>query len=358
MCAPDTTARADCLGPCDAGRGSIVGDADAERPPIGQCDRTAAGRRRAAGRPGLGRVQRRRRRGSSTRRDCRGGRRSRRCARRPVPRCRCSRRRRRCRRARASSGCRAAWPPAVVPWARAQAAGAASARTEAQPRPTSRAGCAWRPSTSARPTSSSARSSRRRGPVPRRAGRRVQAAARPGAARAVRRRPRASSRPTSARRSTTVFACVRPRRRSPRRRSPRCTRPACAPARRSWSRCSGRRSPRSSASDLAAHGVARAAPRRPHPGRRARQPAGARRAVRRDDRRGARLPARGREHARHRPRAAPSSASAGYVVPRPHPDARHPAGAGDGAARRASRSTTSTSCTPPASTPTRCCAPG
>ena len=31
----------------------------------------------------------------------------------------------------------------------------------------------------------------------------------------------------------------------------------------------------------------------------------------------------------------------GYVVPRPHPHARHAAGAGDGAARRASTSTTS-----------------
>ena len=46
--------------------------------------------------------------------------------------------------------------------------------------------------------------------------------------------------------------------------------------------------------------VARSAAHRSHPDRRARQPARARRAVRGADRRGARLPARGREHARPR----------------------------------------------------------
>ena len=44
-----------------------------------------------------------------------------------------------------------------------------------------------------------------------------------------------------------VFVSVRPRRRSRRRRSRRCTRPGCAPAKRSSSRCSGRRSPGSCA---------------------------------------------------------------------------------------------------------------
>ena len=48
------------------------------------------------------------------------------------------------------------------------------------------------------------------------------------------------------------------------------------------------------------HGLAGAPPRRTYPGRRAGQPARAGRAVRGDDRRGARLPPRGREHARHR----------------------------------------------------------
>ena len=51
-----------------------------------------------------------------------------------------------------------------------------------------------------------------RGHLPRGAGRRVQEVPRPGAARAVRRRARGSSRRTSAGRSTTVFAVVRPRR--------------------------------------------------------------------------------------------------------------------------------------------------
>ena len=58
----------------------------------------------------------------------------------------------------------------------------------------------------------------------------------------------------------------------------------------------------------AGDGVARAAPRRAHPGRRAGQPAGAGRAVRRDDRRGARLPPRGGQHARHRRDARTTSA--------------------------------------------------
>ena len=65
----------------------------------------------------------------------------------------------------------------------------------------------------------------------------------------------------------------------------------------------------------AGDGVARAAPRRPHPGRRARQPAGAGRAVRRDDRRGARLPARGRQHARHRRACCASSARTATSCP-------------------------------------------
>ena len=48
----------------------------------------------------------------------------------------------------------------------------------------------------------------------------------------------------------------------------------------------------------------------------------------------------------------------GYVVPRPHPTLVTRAGAGDGAARRASRSTTSPACRTPASTPRRSSAPG
>ena len=44
--------------------------------------------------------------------------------------------------------------------------------------------------------------------------------------------------------------------------------------------------------------------------------------------------------------------------PPPAPDAGHAAGARDGAARRASTSTTSPACRTPASTPRRSCAPG
>ena len=127
---------------------------------------------------------------------------------------------------------------------------------------------------------------------------------------------------------------------------------------RSWSRCSGPPVGRAGARRPAGHGVARPVPGRPHPGRGAGQPAGAGRAVRRDDHRGARLPPRGREHARRRPRRSPSSASGATSIPRPHPDAGDPPGAGDGAARRASPSTTWPACKAPASTPRRSCAPG
>ena len=80
-------------------------------------------------------------------------------------------------------------------------------------------------------------------------------------------------------------------------------------------------------------GVARAADGRAHPGRRAREPARARRAVRRDDRRGAGLPARSREHARHRGGADPHR-DPQHRRAAPAPAARHPAGARDGAALR------------------------
>ena len=139
-----------------------------------------------------------------------------------------------------------------------------------------------------------------RGPVPGRAGRRVQEVPRPGARRAVRRRPAHRSSRTSAARIDEVFEYVRPRRHSPRHRSPRSTRPGSAPARTSSSRCSDPPSPTLVHKDLASDGVDRSAPGRPHPGRRAGQPAGAGRAVRRDDRRGTRLPARSRQHARRR----------------------------------------------------------
>ena len=215
------------------------------------------------------------------------------------------------------------------------AAGAA-----ASPRPTSPAGCASPPSTSARPTSSWARSSRRaRASSPtswstssRSAATRCRPSRSPTSGR--------SSRPSWAGRSTTVFASLRP-----------------PPARRRVDRPGPRRHPASPASEVVVkvqrprsadagprrppgHGLAGAVPRRPHPGRRAGQPAGAGRAVRRDHHRGARLPARGPEHARRR-RDLRRARPAGLRHPPPPPHAGHPPGAGDGAPRRLRASTTS-----------------
>ena len=81
------------------------------------------------------------------------------------------------------------------------------------------------------------------------------------------------------------------------------------------------------------HELLRPVSRRADPGRRARQPAGAHRAVRRDDRRGARLPPRGRQHARRRPRPRRNRPALHHRPP-PASTARHPPDARDGAARR------------------------
>ena len=59
---------------------------------------------------------------------------------------------------------------------------------------------------------------------------------------------------------------------------------------------------------------------RAHPHRGPGQPAGAGRAVRPDHHRGARLPARGREHARHRPHVRRARPAGLRDVPRPHPE--------------------------------------
>ena len=66
-----------------------------------------------------------------------------------------------------------------------------------------------------------------------------------------------------------------------------------------WSRCSDRRSA-PGAPRPQGHGLAGAVPGGAHPDRRPRQPAGAGRALRRNHHRGARLPPRGRKHARRR----------------------------------------------------------
>ncbi len=90
---------------------------------------------------------------------------------------------------------------------------------------------------------------------------------------------------------------------------------------------------RARARGLAGHGVAGPVPRRPHPGGRPRQSAGPRRAVRGDHHRGARLPPRGREHARRGPlvrRARPAR----LCDPPPPPHAHHASRARHGAPRR------------------------
>ena len=81
------------------------------------------------------------------------------------------------------------------------------------------------------------------------------------------------------------------------------------------------------------HGVAGAPPGGPHPGRRAGQPARPGGALRRDHRRGARLPARGREHARCRHDLCRARPARLRRAP-PPPDAGHAPHARDGTARR------------------------
>ncbi len=81
------------------------------------------------------------------------------------------------------------------------------------------------------------------------------------------------------------------------------------------------------------HELDRATPGGPHPGGRPRQPARAGGAVRRDDRGGARLPARGAEHAGRGPGAGRDRAVR-HRGPPPPPVTRHEAGARDGASRR------------------------
>ena len=145
-----------------------------------------------------------------------------------------------------------------------------------------------------------------RGAVPARARRGVQALPGPGAGRAVRRRA-AHGRDRAGAAAGAGVRLVRgaPPRRRVDRPGPRRP-PADGRGRRRQGAAPRRRSPR--AHRPAGDGVAGAAPRRAHPGGRPRQPAGARRAVRRHHRRGARLPRRGRQHARRRgdaPRARP-----------------------------------------------------
>ena len=113
--------------------------------------------------------------------------------------------------------------------------------------------------------------------------------------------------------------------RVPRRRVDRAgARGAPAHAARRWSsRCSARASRELVRRDIAGDGVDRAAAGRAHPGRGARQPAGAGRAVRRDHRRGARLPPRSARTCSTSRGCCARPGQTIIVVPRPHPDAGH-----------------------------------
>ena len=167
--------------------------------------------------------------------------------------------------------------------------------------------------------------------VPRRAGQRVQAPARPGAPGALRRRPgRHRDRPRR-----DAFRAVRMVRRDPHRR--RLDRPgARGPAahrrggRGQGAATAGRAAvPRRHRRPL----LAGPPPDRAHPGGRAGQPARPGGALRGDGHRGARLPARSAEHARHRGRAgADQPARHHRAASAPH--AGQSAGVGDGTPRR------------------------
>ena len=189
--------------------------------------------------------------------------------------------------------------------------------------PASPAASASRPSGSARPTSSSGRSSRSgEGIFPAELVDEFKLLPRPGARRAVpgrarghRGRPRATARrgvplgrPHAAGRGLDRPG---PRGHAAHRRAGGGQGPAAD------GRPAGARRP-------AGHGVAGPEAGRAHPDRRAGQPAGAGRAVRPDDHRGARLPARGREHARRRPHVRRARASGATSSPAPTPRSSRP----------------------------------
>ncbi len=125
-------------------------------------------------------------------------------------------------------------------------------------------------------------------------------------------------------------------------------------ARRGEGAATGRRPARRPGSG--GDGLARPAPGREDPGGRAGQPACARRAVRGDDHRGARLQARGREHARrrHDVRRARTARLRGAA---PAPLAGHASHAGDGAAGRVPLLRRHRNALGRASTPKRSCVP-
>ena len=258
-------------------------------------------------RPGVGSVHRATRRGCSSGRPSAGCRSPSVCGSQHAPRCRPDAAvAGSARRPGRHGGPRASVAPSSRGWSASAGVGSPRPRRAA---PRSRNGFAKPPSSSARRTSSSGRSSRA-----------ARACSLPSSSpssscAAIRCRP---SRSTPSARSSRrdlgarledVFVVVRA---SAARR--RLDRPGARgdAAHRRGGRRQGAAAQRVDvrAQGPARHGLARPAPRRPDPDRRARQSAGARRAVRRDHRRGARLPHGSGEHDRHRQHA-----------PRPRPDA-------------------------------------
>ena len=172
-----------------------------------------------------------------------------------------------------------------------------------------------------------------RGDLPRGSRRRVSQVSGPGATRTVLGDPEGRDR-RSRRRSRGDLLVVRDR---ADRRGIDCPGPRGDPGHR---RGRGRQGPatpggRTRPPGPAGHGLGRAAARGSDPGGGAGEPACAGRAVRRDDRRGARFPARGREHARHRP-CAGRARRARLGDPTTPSRTGHPPGSGDGTDRRLS----------------------
>ena len=186
------------------------------------------------------------------------------------------------------------------------------------------AGCARRSSGWARPTSSSVRSCRRA---------RAFSPSHwwPSSSYSVTRcRPRRST--TSADRRGGPGPAAgrgvqrfRHRRRWPPPRSPRSTPPPCCTGEEVVVKVQRPDGRQPGPPGPGRHELDRPRPGRPDPGGRPGQPAGPGRAVRRDHRRGARLPARGRQHARHRRDPGRHRASGHGRAPAP-PDAWSPAG--------------------------------
>ena len=220
---------------------------------------------------------------------------------------------------------------ALAPWYVRKRPAASTPRTRAGP--TSRGGCAGPPRSSDPPTSSSARSSPpARACSPRSSSREFKLLPRPGGGETFD-TVRAGRRGRPRRPLEDDLRMVRPRARSRRRRSPRSTPPACAPARPWSSRCSGRRCSELVRADLRA--MAWLAPHlvgRIPVAALANPPALVELfAETITEELDFRLEA---DNMLDIAAVLADLGQRGYVVPRPHPDARDPPGARDGAPRR------------------------